>query len=138
MPNDDDQSPAEYFYSEGMKYDLRQDEWPEAAALARAAFERAADMGHLKAARALAHYYYAGRGGPQDRERGLWNLWAAFNRGDQEALEELGDLLGSYSAEVQKPDEAQRAARVADMIGDLNSGLEVVSTFMRELRKLAP
>lgn len=72
MANEDDQRPADYLYSEGMKYGLEQDASPAAASLARANFQQAAAMGHAGAVRALAHLIYEGRGGPQDKERGCF------------------------------------------------------------------
>jgi hypothetical protein len=40
----------------------------------------------------------AGAGGPKNEECARWLTWSAFSRGDRDALEELGALLGSYTA----------------------------------------
>ena len=126
---------ANRLYAEGMKYDLKQDKSPAAATLARANFQRAAAMGHSKSVRALAHLVYEGRGGPQDQEQGLLLLWSAFKRGDHDALEELGDLLTSYSEALQNAQESKRSAAIAVEIDELNRTLEKVSAFMYELAR---
>lgn len=95
--------PADLLYEEGMKFDLKQDKSPAAATLARATFQQAASMGHTGAIRALAHMTYEGNGGAQDKERALLLLWSAFSRGDNEALEELSDMVASYSEDQKNP-----------------------------------
>jgi TPR repeat protein len=135
MSNDNQQNPADYLFSEGMKYDLKQDKSPAAASLARANFQQAATMGHTRAVRALAHLIYEGRGGPQDMEKGLLLLWSAFRRGDHDALEELGDLLASYSEQVLEPSNKGRVAGIAETIDELNHGLERVSGLMHEIAR---
>jgi TPR repeat protein len=133
MTSEHDQGPADYLFSEGMRYDLRQDTSLAAASLARANFQQAAAMGHSGAVRALAHLIFEGRGGPQDKEKGLLLLWSAFRRGDYDALEELGDLLASYSEQMPNPLDAKRTALVAETIAELRLGLDRVSSFMREI-----
>jgi TPR repeat protein len=135
MPDDDNQSAADYLYAEGKKYDWKQDKSPSAATLAFANFQQAAEMGHTGAVRALAHLTYEGRGGPQDRKKGLLLLWSAFRRGDHEALEELGDLLASYAEQVHEPQEAERTAGIAETIEALNTGLGRIESFMYELAR---
>jgi TPR repeat protein len=136
MSDDQGQSPADHLYSEGMKYDLAQDKSPAAASLARANFQRSAAMGHRGARRALAHLVYEGRGGPADREQALLLLWSAFRSGDYDALEELGDLLTSYSEELQNPQGAKRAAAIAAEIEGVGRSLRQISTYMYNLTQV--
>jgi TPR repeat protein len=126
-------SPADLLYAEGMKYDFKQDQSPAAATLARASFQQAATMGHGKALRALAHLTYEGRGGPQDHEQALLLLWSAFNRGDHEALEELGDMLGTYAEAATDPSRTREATFASENIEELNRLLGQVSSYMQEL-----
>lgn len=134
MPNEHDQrDAAEYLYSEGKKYDWQQDISPAAAVLARANFKQAAQMGHRGAVRALALLVYEGRGGAQDREAGLLMLWSAFSGGDNESLEELGDLLASYAEQCPELSESKRAAAISKTIEEIGVGLRSVSSFMHGL-----
>ena len=129
---------ANRLYAEGMKYDLKQDKSFAAASIARANFEEAAALGHRAAARALAHMVYEGRGGPQHRERALLRLWSAFKHGDQDALEELGDLLASYGEQLETPAESKAAAAVSELIGNLDAALSKVSSYMHQLALAMP
>jgi len=125
--------PAEHLFAEGKKYDWKQDKSPAAASLARANFQQAALMEHRGAMRALAHMIYDGRGGPQDKKQALLLLWSAFRCGDQEALEELGDLLASYAEQLTIPSEAKQAAAISETIGQLDAALSKVLGYMGRL-----
>jgi hypothetical protein len=57
--DDESDDPAERLYAEGKRFDWKQGESPAAATLARVNFQRAAEMGHKGAVRALAHMIYA-------------------------------------------------------------------------------
>ena len=133
MAEEENTSPANHLYAEGKKYDWKQDRSPPAATLARANFQQAASMGHQGAVRALAHLIYEGRGGPQDREHGLLLLWSAFKRGDDDALEELSDLLATYAEEAGHSAQASKAAVLANTVEEVNVGLGKISSFMDEL-----
>lgn len=126
-------SSADLLYREGMNYDYKQDQSPAAATLARANFQQAATMGHVKALRALAHLIYEGRGGPQDREQAMLMLWSAFNRGDHEALGDLADMLGTYAEEITDPSRKRAATSTSGNIEELNRRFGLVSYYMHEL-----
>ena len=134
MTDESSESRAEILYSEGKKYDWRQDSAPAAATLARVAFQQAATMGHTGAMRALAHMIFDGRGGNQDREFALRILWSAFRRGDANALEELTDMLESY-AEVTPAAYGKYATEAARHIEEIGDRLSRVSYFMDELAR---
>ncbi len=59
---------------------------------ARAAYERADQLGHPLAAGALAHLLHRGRGGPKDLERARALLEKAAAAGDPAAMRELGSM----------------------------------------------
>ncbi len=128
-------SPADLLFREGMNYDYKQDQSPAAATLARANFQQAATMGHVKALRALAHLIYEGRGGPQDREQAMLMLWSAFNRGDHEALGELADMLGTYAEEITDPLSKKAATSASGNIEELNRRFGLASYYMHELAR---
>lgn len=135
MSDDSTEDPADHLYAEGKKYDWNQDKSPAAASLARANFQQAAAMGHRGAVRALAHLVYEGRGGPEDKEQALLLLWSAFNRGDFEALEELGDLLASYAEQLERPHESKAATAIAETLEQLGLGVSKTSSFMHQLAR---
>lgn len=128
-------NPADLLFRDGMNYDYKQDQSPAAATLARANFQQAATMGHVKALRALAHLIYEGRGGPQDCEQAMLMLWSAFNRGDHEALEELADMLGTYAEAATDPSCKRAATSASGNIEELDRLLGQVSNYMHELRR---
>jgi hypothetical protein len=101
-------------YEQAMQHDWRQAESPSHAAFARALLERAAAGQHTKALRELSEVMFAGVGGPREPERALALKWAAFKRGDTEALDELSALLGSYSEEMIKALDRERAKVAAE------------------------
>jgi urease gamma subunit len=127
------ENPADMFYAEGKKYDWRQDQSPAAATLARAAFQRAAAMNHTGAIRALAHMIFDGRGGGQDREHALLLLWSAFLLRDNDALEELEDMLESYAETSEAPSTERAASEAAHHVEELGKQLSRVGTFMHAL-----
>ena len=129
------ETPAEMLYSEGMKYDLQQDQSPAAATLARAVFQQAATMGHTGAIRALAHMTFDGRGGGQDREHALLLLWSAFLQRDHDALEELVDMLESYAETAKEPSTAKATAIAARQVEELNDRLNQVGNFMHAMAR---
>lgn len=135
--SDDSPSPEDTLFKEGMKYDWRQGESPEAATLARACFQQAAAMGHKEALRALAHLVFDGRGGTQNKEQALLLLWSAFNRGDRAALEELGDLLASYAEQLEDNADAKAANNIAETLISLNTSLVRVSNYMQKLARIS-
>lgn len=125
--------PAEQLFSEGKKFDWKQDKSPAAAVLARANFQQAAEMGHKAAERALAHMVYEGRGGAADKVLGLHLLWSAFRRGDYQALEEFSDLLASFSEDNIPSQQTIRAAQLAPNLEATVKTLDKVDQFMHEL-----
>lgn len=125
--------PAERLFSEGKKFDWKQDTSLAAAVLARANFQQAAEMGHKEAARALAHVVYEGRGGAEDKVLGLLLLWSAFRRGDYQALEEFSDLLASFGEDNTLGQQTIRAAHLAPTLEALVETLGKVDQFMHEL-----
>jgi TPR repeat protein len=136
MGNMNDQEPtdtAEQLFTEGKKFDWKQDKSHVAALLARASFQQAAEMGHKAAARALAHMVYEGRGGAADRVLGLLLLWSAFRRGDYEALEEFSDLLTSFGEDKTAGQQTIRAAHLAPSLEALVGALGEADQFMQEL-----
>ena len=133
MADKTQETPADMFYLEGMKYDWRQAQSPAAATLARANFHHAATMGHTKAIRALAHMIFDGSGGAQDREHALLLLWSTFLRGDNEALEEIVDMLETYAETTEEPATGKDATVAARRVEELNERLEQVGNFMRAL-----
>jgi TPR repeat protein len=132
---DDDEiaSPAERMYAEGKRFDWKQDKSPAAATLARANFQQAAAMGHKGAVRALAHMLYEGRGGEQDRAKGLLLLWSAYQRGDEEALEEFTDLLASYGEEADSNEHRRTAKQLAESLEVARLSLSSTRSFMHRL-----
>jgi TPR repeat protein len=130
--DDESDDPAERLYAEGERFDWKQGESPAAATLARVNFQRAAEMGHKGAVRALAHMIYEGHGGSRDREHGLLLLWSAFKRGDSDALEELSDLLATYGEEDPGPF-ASTASSLASRLEEVELVLSEASDFMLEM-----
>ena len=135
MSDKSNQSPADVLFSEGMKYDLSQDKSPASATLARAAFNQAATMGHTKALRALALMIYDGKGGGEDKEQAILMLWSAFLKQDTEALDELNEILESYSETLQESNEKRYAANAAKQVEELNSCLSAISGFMHTIAR---
>jgi TPR repeat protein len=133
MTDKTDDSPADMLFAEGMKYDWRQTQSLGAATLARAAFQQAATMGNTKAIRALAHMIFEGSGGGRDREQALLLLWSSFLKGDHNALEELVDLLESYTESIENPSNRKETLATAQCIEELDMRLQQVGVFMREL-----
>ncbi|HZW87210.1 MAG TPA: hypothetical protein VFF41_07105 [Gallionella sp.] len=133
MTNDTSENPADLLYADGMKYNLNQDKSPEAATLARALFQRAAAMGHVKALRALAHMIFDGRGGDRDKEQAILLLWSAFLRGDHESLEEFVDMLESYAEVEETPFKSKDISDAARNIEDIIDRLTRMKCFIREL-----
>lgn len=127
------QDDADDLFAEGKKFDWKQDHSPAAASLARASFKHAAALGHKGAVRAYAHLVYEGRGGAQNKEHALLLLWTAFNRGDQDALEELGDLLASYAEQLDNPSESEAAKFAVGTIDELKLALSKISSYMHRL-----
>jgi len=126
---------AEFLYAEGMRYNWRQDS-PVNAALSRANLERAAALGHTKAMRELAEMVFVGSGGPVDAEQALLLKWSAFMKGDEESLEELACLLGSYAEGNVDSGTKKRAENAAQKAEDAVEGLRYVSSFVRELYRI--
>ncbi len=124
---------AENLFSEGIQYDWSQSQSPAAATLARADFQTAATMGHTKSKRALAHMIFDGRGGGQDKERALLLLWQAFIQRDNSALEELADMLESYTESIENPSIRKAASETVQHIEELDRRLKQVGAFMHEL-----
>ena len=124
---------AEALYDEGMRYNWRQAASPANAALARAGLERAASLGHMKALREAAEMMFLGSGGPKDEEHALWLKWAAFVRGDGDALEELSALLGSYAESASDPSAKRDAARAALQAEEADERLRRVGTYVHDL-----
>ena len=127
--------PAERIYRDGMKFDLKQNESPSAAALARANFQQAASMGHRAAVRALAHMVYDGRGGERDQTKGLLLLWSAYRRGDEDAFEEFTDLLATYGEEATSEQHQRSASRLAKALEDTRNALARTGDFMYMLAR---
>lgn len=126
-------NPAELLFTEGKQFDWKQNESPAAATLARANFQQAAKMGHIAAARALAHMVYEGRGGSADKVQGLLILWSAFRKGDFEALEEISDLLASFSENTTEGHLNTRSAQISESLETAVDTLKKVNNFMLEL-----
>jgi len=124
---------AETLYRDGMRYNWNQGNGLENSALARAAFERAAVIGHTKALREVAEMVFVGAGGPQDQEHALWLKWSAFGRGDYEALEELSALLESYSDTITSPQSKQRAAEAAKKVEEVGERLRWLKSYLHNL-----
>lgn len=124
---------AEVLYSEGMKYNWRQNESPANAALSRANLERAAALGHTKAIREFAEMMFAGSGGQKDQEHALWLKWSAFARGDDESLEELAALLDSYAENVADSGTQKRAVLAARKAEEADERLRYLRSFVHEL-----
>lgn len=133
MTENTSDNPADILYSEGMKYDLRQDKSPAAATLARASFQQAASMGHTRAIRSLAHMVFEGNGGAKDREQAILMLWSAFLRGDHESLEELVDILESYAEVKDVQLKTKDISDAARQIEDIIDRLARVKHFIHEL-----
>ena len=134
MSNDEQHTdPAELLYSEGKKFDWKQDKSPAAATLARANFQQAASMGHKGDMRALAHMVYEGRGGERDQGKGLLLLWSAYRRGDHDALEEFTDLLATYGEESTSPEHRRTAAKVAAALEQAAGALSEAASLMHRL-----
>lgn len=127
-------NPADWLYAEGMKYNLR-DQSPSDPTLARAAFQQAATMGHIKAIRALAHMTFDGRGGSQDREQSLLLLWSAFLGGDHDSLEELADMLESYAEAEKATTISKDAIEASRHTRELITCLSRVRHFMHEIMR---
>lgn len=131
MTDDGDSAdPAERVFAEGKRFDWKQDKSPAAATLARANFQQAASMGHKAARRALAHMIYEGRGGERDRTKGLLLLWSASRQGDEDALGEFIDLLGSYGEEAESPEHRSRASSLASALEEANETFGKTANFM--------
>lgn len=125
---------ADMLFSEGKQYNWRQGESPAAATLARAAFQRAAAMGHAGAIRALAHMTFDGHGGGQDREQALLMLSSAcFAQADRSVLEELVDMLGSYAETAEDTYISKTAAETAAHVEELSNRLGRVQAYMQAL-----
>lgn len=133
MNDSEHPNPADRLYTEGKKFDWKQDKSLAAATLARASFQQAAEMGHIAAARALAHMVYEGRGGSADKVQGLLLLWSAFKRGDYEALEEFSDLLTTFGEANATSQQTIRAAHLSEPLESLIDVLAKVDQFMHEL-----
>ena len=133
--DDDNTSPDERMYAEGMKFDLQQDKSPAAATLARANFQQAASMGHKAAIRALAHMVYEGRGGEKDQAKGLLLLWSAYQRRDEEAFEQFTDLLATYGEEAESKDHRRTATELAESLDAARRALSGTSSFMYRLAR---
>lgn len=133
MTDEITENPADLFFAEGMKYDLRQDESLAAATFARAAFQQAASMGHTRAIRALAHMVFEGSGGGQDKEHALLLLWSAFLRGDHESLEEFADMLETYSESPNIPFPGKVVSDAARQAEDIVDRLTRLRYFVDEL-----
>ena len=127
-------SPAEALYKEGMSQNLQSGS--ASKTLARANFERAASLGHMKALRALSEMTYVGSGGEKNPELALHYKWNAFLRDQQalEALEELASLIGSYAEELKGDRKAsERANKAAEHAEQAYEHLEYVSEFLSGL-----
>jgi TPR repeat protein len=124
---------ADRLYAEGMKYNWRQNQSPANAALSRAAFERAANLGHTKALRELAEMVFLGSGGQMDQEQALWLKWSAFRQNDDDALEELVALLESYAESGLDGDEARRATKAAQKAEEAAEHLSYLGSYLFEL-----
>jgi hypothetical protein len=133
MSDDPEKNLPEWLYAEGMKYNWRQDQSPANAALSRAAFERAANLGHTKALRELAEMIFLGSGGPKDQEHALWLKWSAFRRNDDEALEELVALLQSYAESGLAGSEQRRAINAAQKAEEAAERLSYLGGYLAEL-----
>lgn len=138
MADRNDPSLAEKLYAEGMAYDWRGEQSPASTAIARAAFEQAASVGHVKALRELSEMMFQGSGGPQERERALWLKWAAFVRGDQEALEELSDMLGSFAEAASDDEGRKRAERASEKAEEAHQHLRWLGSYLHELVRTNP
>ena len=134
-PTPDEEKLADDLYSEGRKYDGQGDKSLANATLARAAFERAARLGHLKALRALADMEFLGSGGPKNMEHALWLKWRAYQSGDAEALEELVDLLESFSEASEDEFTKQRAENAARKAEEVPEHLGYIGSFIHGLNQ---
>ena len=134
MPIDSEKSAAE-LYQEGINYDQREDQFPDAAVKARELFSQATARGHLEAQAAYAGYVYAGRGGAQDKLRAFVLLWDAFNKGNREALDDLANLLEEFSREAPHDSHKAAAAKAATDVERLKTALQPVTIYMQELTR---
>ena len=125
--------PAERMFAEGKKFDWQQDKSPAAATLARANFHQAASMGHKAAVRALAHMFYDGRGGEKNQAKALLLLWSAYQRGDENAIEEFTDLLASYGEEAESNEHRRTAKLLAASLELARRALSDTDSFMHRL-----
>jgi hypothetical protein len=133
----EESEPGQSLYEEALQYNWRASESSSNAAIARAAFERAAALHHRKALRELAEMMFAGAGGPREPERALALKWAACNLGDRDALEELSALLGSYAEELLRRKDSERAVLAATKAEEAHALVEWLSSYINEVSRLA-
>ena len=134
MTDSKQEKTAEMFYYEGMSFNWRHPQSPDAITHARAALHEAANRGHAGALRELSDMYCYPEGGAQDQELALILMWSAFRKGDHEALEALGDMLETYGETSVDKELAKDAIAAARRVEEINKQLENVHTFIQGLK----
>ncbi len=125
---------AERLYTQGMQYNWRGNASLANSTLSRAAFESSAKLGHTKALRELAEMMFSGSGGTKNMERALLLKWSAYKKNDDdEALEELIDLLESYAESGVDSDCQRRARNSAKKAKEASQHLRYVKDFLDAL-----
>ncbi|MEE8044301.1 MAG: hypothetical protein V3T32_04125 [Thermodesulfobacteriota bacterium] len=127
---------AEEIFEEGKKYNLRQSTSPSSATTARVFFQQAVTMGHTGAMRDLAHMCFDGRGGTKDKEEAIWLLWAAFHRGDYDSLDELTDILESYSEEPDSKLAAADALKASKNAATIKQNIDSLMSFIHQVAQV--
>ena len=78
---------------------------------------------------------YDGRGGDQDKEYGILILWSAFRLGNQRALEEIADMLDTYSETMPPSALNDDAVHTANNLREVRERLTQVDAFMSSLAR---
>jgi hypothetical protein len=125
---------AQRLLAKGKEHNWRQGESLAQAAIARAAFERAAALGLTEAERAFADMLFYGAGGAKEPERALYLCLHAFRNGERESLDDTADMLDTY-AETATDGLKQRVERAADQAREASRLLAAVESLVEELRR---
>jgi hypothetical protein len=132
--NANNKAEAERLYQEAKQYNWR--DKPGDAALARPLFASAAHLGHVQAKCDLAGMMFVGQGGPKEQAKAMAMTWQTFASNGVGPLEELGELLHSYTDALVDPAEKQRALNAAEKADQAFDLLRYVSAYVTELARL--
>ncbi len=127
---------ADRLFEEGKNYNQRQNTSLSSATTARVCFQQAVTMGHTGAMRALAHMCFDGSGGTKDKEEAIWLLWAAFYRGDYDSLDELTDILESYSEEPDSKLAATDALQASQNAAAIKQNIDSLMSFIHQVAQV--